>query len=125
MAAYRNWEEVSRLDNPGAWVRRVVANRAVSLIRRRIAEAKTLARLERSRRDAEWGELSADTEWIWREVRRLPKRQTHVIALRYYDQLSLSEIADVLGCSKETVNTHLRRARETLGRRLDLPGDTL
>ena len=122
LAAYRNWEEVGRLDNPGGWVRRVVANRAVSLIRRRVAEAKTLARLDRPRR-ADWGELSADTEWIWAEVRRLPKRQTQVIALRYYDQLSLSEIGEVLGCSKETVNTHLRRARETLGRRLDLPGE--
>lgn len=123
LAAYRNWDEVSRLDNPAAWVRRVVANQAVSLIRRRIAEAKTLARLDRPRRGTEWGELSADTEWIWREVRRLPRRQTQVIALRYYDQLSLSEIAEVLGCSKETVNTHLRRARVTLGRRLDLPGE--
>lgn len=73
LAAYRNWEEVGRLDNPGGWVRRVVANRAVSLIRRRVAEAKTLARLDRPRR-ADWGELSADTEWIWAEVRRLPKR---------------------------------------------------
>lgn len=27
------------------------------------------------------------------------------------------EIGEVLGCSKETVNTHLRRARATLARR--------
>lgn len=56
-------------------------------------------------------------------MRRLPKRQIQVIALRYYDQLSLSEIADVLDCSKETVNTHLRRARQTLDRRLQDKGD--
>jgi DNA-directed RNA polymerase specialized sigma24 family protein len=41
-----------------------------------------------------------------------------VVAFRYYDQLSMSEIAEVLGCSKESVNTHLRRARTTLARRL-------
>ena len=123
LAAYRNWDEVSRLDNPGAWVRKVVANRAVSMLRRRIVEAKGLAKLTRPRDGTGLPELSTDAEWLWREVRRLPRRQTQVIALRYYDQLSLSEIAEVLGCSKETVNTHLRRARETIARRLDLPGD--
>ena len=40
LAAYRRWDEVSQLDDPGAWVRRVVANRAVSQIRRRVSEAK-------------------------------------------------------------------------------------
>ena len=118
LAAYRRWDEVSQMDDPAAWVRRVVANRAVSHIRRRVSEAKGLARLglERPRLDAP--PLSTETEAIWAEVRRLPRRQRQVIALRYYDQLSMSEIADVLGCSKESVNTHMRRARTTLARRL-------
>jgi len=30
----------------------------------------------------------------------------------------MPEVAEVLGCSKETVNTHLRRARSTLAQRL-------
>lgn len=122
LAAYRKWDEVSRLDNPGAWVRRVIANRAVSLIRRRVTEAKHLVKLAADRHSGDL-EVSSDTEWIWQQVRRLPKRQAQVIALRYYDDLSLAEIAAVLGCSKETVNTHLRRARATLARRLALPGD--
>lgn len=118
IVAYRRWDEVSRLDDPGAWVRRVVANRAVSLTRRRISEAKGLARLAMQRQPVEMPVISAGTEHIWKEVRRLPKRQLQVVALRYFDQLTMAEIADVLGCSKETVNTHLRRARETLARRL-------
>lgn len=122
MAAFRRWDQVSRLDDPGAWVRRVVANRSVSLVRRRVAEAKGLARLAWQRDRSVVPPLAEDTEWIWREVRRLPRRQVQVVALRYFDQLSLSEIGEVLGCSKETVNTHLRRARQTLGRRLDLEG---
>lgn len=121
MAAFRRWDEVSRLDNPAAWVRRVIANRSVSLVRRRLAEAKGLTRLALNRPISELPELPSDTEWIWREVRRLPKRQVQVIALRYFDELSMSEIGEVLGCSKETVNSHLRRARETLERRLNRP----
>jgi RNA polymerase sigma factor (sigma-70 family) len=124
LAAYRNWDVVGRLDNPGAWVRRVIANRSVSLVRRRISETRGLARLALHRPVSELPRVSTETEWIWREVRRLPKRQAQIIALRYFDQLSMSEIADILGCSKTTVNTHLRRAREALNRRLNTTGGT-
>ena len=117
LAAYRRWDEVSQMDDPAAWVRRVVANRAVSHVRRRVSEAKGLARLSSERPSPE-PPLSAETEAIWAEVRRLPRRQRQVVALRYYGELSMSDVADVLGCSKESVNTHLRRARTTLARRL-------
>lgn len=124
LAAFGKWDEVGRLDSPIGWVRRVVANHAASAVRRRVAETKRLSRLSARQPLAELPEIPAESEWIWREVRRLPKRQMQVIALRYYDQLSLSEIAEVLGCSKETANTHLRRARETLDRRLNNRGDS-
>ncbi len=118
LAAYRRWDHVARLDQPGAWVRRVVANQAVSTLRRRVAEAKSLARLAVHRQPVSAPELPADGEWVWAAVRRLPRRQAQVVALHYYDQLSMPEIARILGCSKESVNTHLRRARATLERRL-------
>lgn len=123
LAAYRRWDEVSRMDNPGAWLRRVVANKSVSVIRRRVEEAKGLTRLGNHHPVAVLPGLEAESEWLWAEVRRLPRRQVQVIALRYYDQLSMSEIAEILGCSKEAVNTHLRRARDTLTRRLGSQGE--
>ena len=45
LAAHRNWPRISAYDQPGAWVRRVVANLSVSAFRRRMVEAKTLVRL--------------------------------------------------------------------------------
>ena len=45
LAAHRSWDRIARYDQPGAWVRRVVANLAVSAFRRRVAEAKALARV--------------------------------------------------------------------------------
>jgi DNA-directed RNA polymerase specialized sigma24 family protein len=44
LAAHRDWARISTYDRPGAWVRRVVANLSVSGFRRRVAEAKALAR---------------------------------------------------------------------------------
>ncbi len=116
IAAYRRWDEVARMDDPAAWVRRVVANRSVSHVRRRVIEARGLARLAGQRQEPVIVQVSDESEALWAAVRRLPRRQRQIIALRFHDQLSMSEIADVLGCSKESVNTHLRRARATLSR---------
>lgn len=124
MAAFREWERVGRLDNPATWVRRVVINRSVSVIRRRITAARHVARLGGSVNRLDLPAVSAETEHLWVAVRRLPKRQRQVIALRYVDQLTLAEIGDVLGCSKESVNTHLRRARSTLARRVGTQEET-
>ncbi|MFH1329822.1 MAG: sigma-70 family RNA polymerase sigma factor [Actinomycetota bacterium] len=122
-AAYRDWDRIRELDEPVAWVRRMVANRSVSAYRRRLAEVRAVARLAARREPATFPEPSVDGDRIWREVRRLPRRQAQAIALTYLEQLTMAEVADVLGCSKESVNTHLRRGRETLSRRLGLENE--
>jgi RNA polymerase sigma factor (sigma-70 family) len=117
-AAFRDWDRVGRLDNPATWVRRVVVNQSVSVVRRRVAAAKGVARLAGRIDHLELGRVGAETEHVWSQVRLLPTRQRQVVALRYVDQLTMAEIGDVLGCSKESVNTHLRRAHQALARRL-------
>lgn len=116
VAALRNWDRIGRYDNPGAWVRRVVSNRSGSRFRRLAAEARARLRLEEL--DYTIPEVDVDAVHIWDEVRRLPTRQAQVIALCYYDRCSIADTARILECSETTVKTHLRRARETLGRRL-------
>lgn len=119
-AAYGDWDRIRKRDDPAAWVRRMVAYRSVSAYRRKLSEAKAVARLAVLRESVTFSEPDPDADRIWTEVRRLPRRQTQVVALTYVEQLTMPEIAEVLGCSKESVNTHLRRARETLSRRLRL-----
>ncbi|HEX2039468.1 MAG TPA: sigma-70 family RNA polymerase sigma factor [Acidimicrobiales bacterium] len=54
----------------------------------------------------------------WDVLRRLPYRQRAVLVLRYYEDLSEAEIADVLDCRPGTVksaaNRALARLREEL-----------
>ena len=45
LTAYRRWDDVSRLDLPAAWVRRVCANTATSVVRRRIVETRAVLRI--------------------------------------------------------------------------------
>ena len=116
VAAYRNWDRLSGYEDPGAWVRRVVANAAVSWLRRRAAEARALLRLGQP--DFTIPPIDPTAEFVWHEVRRLPTRQAQAIALNYMDGQGIPEIARILGCSESTVHTHLRRGKETLARRL-------
>jgi RNA polymerase sigma factor (sigma-70 family) len=116
VAAYRRWDRISGYDDPGAWVRRVVANGARSWFRRRAAEARALLRI--GRHDFTVPPVDAEADLIWREVRRLPARQAQALALRYLDGQDVASIARILECSENTVYTHLRRGRAALAPRL-------
>lgn len=125
LEAHRAWDRIGGYDDPGAWVRRVVANRAVSGVRRRVAEVRAIARIA-ARRDLPMELPEGDAEF-WRAVRRLPDRQAQVIALHYLEDRSIADIADVLGISPDTVKVHLHRGRralaDALGARLDEEDD--
>lgn len=110
--AHRNWSKVSHFDKPGAWVRRVLVNRSTSRFRRLASETKATLRL---RQEPERSVEPSDPNLaVWNAVGALPKRQAQVIALYYWDDQSLAQIADILECGTETVKTHLKRARKTL-----------
>jgi RNA polymerase sigma-70 factor (ECF subfamily) len=51
-------------------------------------------------------------------VASLPAAQRAAVVLRYMHDLSVSEVARVMGCSEGTAKTHLFRARRTLSTRL-------
>jgi RNA polymerase sigma-70 factor (ECF subfamily) len=116
LTAYRRWDDVSRLDLPAAWVRRVCANKATSLVRRRIVEARALVRLRS--RPVVVAELDETDGAFWAEVRRLPRRQAQCVALRYVYGCSVAEIAGILGCADGTVKSQLWHARARLAERL-------
>lgn len=122
LAARQAWLKVSRYDQPGAWVRRVLVNRSRTRFRRLTRERKAIARLAPSRDGSPPPGLRAEVMDVWREVRKLPTRQAQVIALTYLDGLSLEEIGNVLECSPLTAKTHLQRARRTLARTLGTEG---
>jgi len=103
-------------------VRRVVANLAVSMFRRRLAETKAVARLARRAR-LTVPELSAEDAEFWAAVRSLPRRQSQVIALRYLEDRPVSEIAEILGTAEGTVKKHLHDGRRALARRLRIEED--
>ncbi len=121
LRAYKSWDAVSGYDKPGAWLRRVTINLANSLLRRRISEMKALERY------AVGGVEPLDSHPVeeqsfWDEVKGLPQRQREVIVLHYVDDMSTSDIAEVLDISESSVRTHMQRGRDMLAQRLDSGG---
>lgn len=112
------WDQLQAYDDPGAWVRRVVANHAVSRFRRMTVEARAILRIGHSR--GYTPDIADQVTSVWDEVVRLPKRQAQVIALRFVDGRSIEEISRILECSENTTKTHLMRAKKTLASRLDM-----
>jgi RNA polymerase sigma factor (sigma-70 family) len=115
LRAHREWHRIARYDKPGAWVRRVTINLAVSDRRRRGAEARAMQRVAtRPRLPAPPPEVDG----FWALVRTLPDRQAAAVALHYLDDLTIAEIADALGCAEGTAKAHLHKARTALALRL-------
>jgi RNA polymerase sigma-70 factor (sigma-E family) len=56
---------------------------------------------------------------VWAAIRRLPPRRRACLVLRYYEDLSERETADLLGCSIGTVKSQTHKALQTLKQELE------
>jgi len=121
-ASVRAWRSVSRVDAERgfrSWYLRVVANTARNDRRSRSRRAALALRLAaQPDRDTADPEEHAVTDTDRRRVidamNRLDRDDRLVIALRHFEQLSESEMADVLGCPNGTVKSRLSRAMSRL-----------
>ena len=102
-------------DASAAYLRQTVVNLSRSHFRRKRVERTYLER-EASMHRMETVEhrdvLVADA--LWNELNRLAYRQRCAVVLRYYEDLSEHQAADVLGCSVGAVKALTNRAMEQL-----------
>ncbi len=104
------------------YLRTAVVNRARSALRRRKV-ARLFARHATRQELAEPADAGAvrDAERarVLAAIDGLPRRQRETVVLHYYEDLSVSEIADVLGISPGAVSTALGNARAALSASLE------
>jgi RNA polymerase sigma-70 factor (sigma-E family) len=111
--AYRHWSRVRRAGDPAAYVRTIMVNERRSWWRRTAGREVLDGRLpERPAPDEAAG--LAERDAVWRAVLTLPPRTRAVLVLRYWEDLSEAEIADVLGCSVGTVKSQASRGLRRL-----------
>ena len=104
-----------------AYLLRTVVNLHTSRRRHLRVERRYLARERPRPSDAVAPNDVGERDRIWRALDRLPRRQRAAVVLRYAEDRSERETADVLGCSVAAVKSLTARALDTL--RAELRGD--
>jgi RNA polymerase sigma-70 factor (ECF subfamily) len=115
---YLRWDRADRPRDPAAWLYRVGINRCKDHRRFLSRTTRVVERLGSwAGPDGEGG----DEVVSWAPgpdfataLRSLPIGQRMAATLYYLNDLSVSDIAGIMGVSDGTVNSHLHRAREAL-----------
>jgi RNA polymerase sigma factor (sigma-70 family) len=111
--AGRRW---SGVEDPRSYLYRAVLNRCRQLSRTQVRR-KARERLASGRPP-----VSANPEFptgVWDAVRRLSVQQRAVVALTYWEDLTVGQVAERLALSEGSVHRHLARARSRLRKVLD------
>lgn len=99
----------------GAYVRRMVVNQALGMIRRQGVEERHLDRTVRNVDSAEHEALKrVESEEMTELLAGLPDRQRNVIVQQHVVGMSVQEVATNLGISCGATKTHGHRARGSL-----------
>ena len=104
------------LRNPEAfssYLRRTVVNLHLSRLRRIRLERSYLARHPRAEPAQSMPDIAGRAD-LWAGLQQLPARQRAALVLRFYEDLSERESAEVLRCSVSAVKSLVARAMETL-----------
>ena len=90
--AIRDCGKVRERKYIGTWIYRIVVNTALDLLRRQGREVS----LDESRAGEEWQPPGEDLE-LRDVLDRLNEKEKTVVVLRYFHDLKLEDIADILG----------------------------
>ena len=116
---WERWSTVRLAASPEAWAWRVAVNLVSSRFRRRAAERRAYARLDRRSVAGDAASDQADGLAVRTAVAALPERQRVALVLRYYADLPVADVAAVLRCAPGTVKSLTHKAVASLRRRLD------
>jgi RNA polymerase sigma-70 factor (sigma-E family) len=111
---YVHWARSAGWNSPQAYARKVVVN-LYATWRRRRWHTEVVRPEEDHTADA--GDMAGSAETrleLDRALATLPRAQRAVVVLRFYEDLSVEETADLLGCSPGTVRSRTNRALERL-----------
>ena len=105
--ALPRWTRISTVDDPDAYVRRMVVNAHVSRwrkVRRREVPVEVV-----HDRPAPPGMGAEYRDRLWRACRALPTDQRTAVVLRFYEDLDYAEIAALTGVREGSVRSRVSR----------------
>ena len=126
LTAFQKLEQLKESNSFRAWVRSIAHNKTLNALRdRRVLYTASVVSVEtenvlnvEDNRIENMPEATIDQQETSRLVREildvLPDEQRIVIGMFYYDQMSVSEIAEELECSENTVKSRLNYGRKKI-----------
>ena len=112
---YLAWDRVREAEAMDAYVRRTMVNLLTSWWRRAwrrrevsVGEVLDLPAVVGTAQET--ADRVADRDALWRALQQLSAGQRAVVVLRFYEDLTEVQTADVLGCAVGTVKSQMNRA---------------
>jgi len=120
LAILRRWHKYNGQTNWGAYLYRVTVRKALEITRRSTIESPVQEQDCPATKESPEGPLrTVELQMKLTEcLAGFPKQQADVFVLARIEGLEYGKIAEILGCSKETVRVHLHRALKRLAREL-------
>jgi RNA polymerase sigma-70 factor (sigma-E family) len=109
----RHWRRVSAADKPDAYVRRMLYNEHVTAVQRRGDSIPVAVTPERAA-DVDFADSVVRRVVLRRALTMLTARQRVVLVLRFFEDLSENDTAQLLGCSPGTVKSQVHHALRRL-----------
>lgn len=106
LKAMRNW---SRIDDPMAYLRRVLVSQRTTLWARMRRQPLLMGELPEQAGGRDMAESVAQRDELIRALAGLPPRMRAVLVLRYWEDLSEADTAQILGCSVGSVKSQASR----------------
>jgi RNA polymerase sigma-70 factor (sigma-E family) len=115
VAMHGRWRLLDDSDKALVYLRRSVVNRSRSALRHRRVVARFSPKPPPDMPSAEQGAITLlERSAVVAALHRLPRRQREVLVLRYYGDLSETQIASTMGISAGAVKSHASRAMSSL-----------
>ena len=120
LGIWRRWQKYDGQINWKAYLYRATVRKAIQLAKKSRAELLLEQQPEYTSKEGPDGSLRAAElqQKLAGCLARLTKRQAEVFVLSRMEGLKAEQIAELLGCSQETVRVHLHRAMKRLAREL-------
>jgi RNA polymerase sigma-70 factor (sigma-E family) len=104
------WAAWSKIEgDPDRYVYRIIANTHASWWQRRWRGEVPTDAVPEEFVERDFAGIVVDHDALWAAIGILSKRQRTVIVLHYFDELTLQQVSETLGCSLSTVKTQLSR----------------
>ena len=123
VSLYLRWGRISGMQDPGAYARKVAVNQVWSWRRRRSSGEVPAFQLVDVAVPGP-AEGVSDHDAVWSAVLTLPARQRAVIVLRFYEDLTEAQTAEILGMAVGTVKSHCHTGCQRLAGLLGEPTES-